>query len=81
MEAEAAREAARLAELARAVGGAEVLGPAPAPLARLRGRFRYRFLLRAKLRQQLRPALLACARQLTPGGVRVSWDVDPMSML
>ncbi len=81
VEAEAAREAARLAELARAVGGAEVLGPAPAPLARLRGRFRYRFLLRAKLRQQLRPALLACARQLTPGGVRVSWDVDPMSML
>ena len=43
-------------------GRREVLGPAPAPLARLRNRYRYRFLLRAAERAALREALLAVAR-------------------
>jgi primosomal protein N' (replication factor Y) (superfamily II helicase) len=59
----------------------EVLGPAPAPLARLSNRFRYRFLVRAAERKDLRKALLFAARAKVSHRVRVSIDVDPMSLL
>ncbi len=79
----AEQEAHRLAQLARATASpkVEVLGPASAPLARLRNRYRYRFMLRAAQRSALRPVLLALARCKTPSGVRVAIDVDPISML
>lgn len=60
-----------------------VLGPAPAPIARLRGRFRFRILLKAKDRPPLRNCLLAIdslAKKL-PRDLRVVLDVDPVSML
>ncbi|MGH7817354.1 MAG: hypothetical protein ACREOR_08190 [Candidatus Binatia bacterium] len=60
----------------------EVLGPAPAPLEKLRNRFRWQLLLKGKQSR----ALLDFARQareLVPRArtVRLHIDVDPYSML
>lgn len=81
-ENEVAHEARRLAEIAEKMDTrVEVLGPAPAPLARLRNRFRYRFMLRSESRGPLRQVLLELARAPIQRRVRLSLDVDPMSML
>ncbi len=82
---------ARVRESARAIGeaarahaeGVTILGPAPAPLARLRGRYRFRLLLRARRLEKLRACLLAFEPRLAdvPSGVRAAIDVDPVSML
>ena len=76
-------EATRLARIAAeaAEPGVDVLGPAPAPLVRLRNRWRMRFLLRARERKLMRGALLAVVRQSVDRRVRVAVDVDPVSML
>ncbi len=76
-------EAERVAALARRVAaeGLRVLGPAPAPIERLRGRYRYQLLLRAPTRAGLRPALFAIARAAVHREVRLVIDVDPVSML
>jgi primosomal protein N' (replication factor Y) len=60
----------------------EVLGPAPAPLALLRGRHRRRLLVKAPRTVNLQPLLRAwLAAVPIPGGVRVQIDVDPYSFL
>jgi primosomal protein N' (replication factor Y) len=59
----------------------EVLGPSPAPIARLRNLYRFRLLVRAKARGPLRRALLAVLGTKVERGVRVVVDVDPVSML
>jgi primosomal protein N' (replication factor Y) (superfamily II helicase) len=75
-------EAHRLALIAeRVCPDVEILGPAPAPLARLRGRFRYRFLLRSNSRKPLRTTLLELARAPIRKKVRMSLDIDPVNML
>ena len=60
----------------------EILGPAPAPIEKLRNRFRWQLLLRSK---QSAPLLKLArrARELMPRarGVRLHVDVDPNSML
>jgi primosomal protein N' (replication factor Y) len=61
--------------------GVEIIGPAPAPLARLRNRFRHRFLVRSADRALLRQALLVAARAPTDRRIRMAIDIDPMSML
>ena len=81
---EAAVEAAAraLARSAPAIGGVRVLGPAPAPLAILRGRHRRRllahspksFALSGYVREWLASAAL-------PNSVRVQVDIDPQSFL
>jgi len=81
-----ARDAAkRLAEAARrsASPAVEVLGPAPAPIVRLRNRFRYRLMLRGVERRDLRAVLVAleAVRAELPSKVRVAFDVDPVQML
>jgi primosomal protein N' (replication factor Y) len=84
VEEPVAREAAeRLAAVARklAEGSVEILGPAPAPLARLRNRFRYRFLVRSQERARLHAVLLGLARSAVDRRVRMAIDVDPVSML
>ena len=82
-EAQALAECERFAVIARAAAptGVEVLGPTPAPLARLRNRYRFRFLLRALDRKPLREALLAVARTSVHRLVRMAIDVDPVNML
>jgi len=61
----------------------EIVGPAPAPIARLRGRYRFRVMLRAETRGPLRAVLfqLAEERERVPRKARVALDVDPLSML
>jgi primosomal protein N' (replication factor Y) (superfamily II helicase) len=82
-ESHALAECERIAAIARsaAPAGVELLGPTPAPLARLRNRYRYRFVLRAVERKSLRDALLAVARSSVNRLVRMAIDVDPVNML
>jgi primosomal protein N' (replication factor Y) len=62
---------------------ATILGPAPAPLERLRGRYRWQILVKGKnpktLQALLRP--VADARERRGREVRVCVDVDPYGML
>ena len=62
--------------------GVVVLGPAPAPLAILRGRHRRRLLLKTRRDVAVQPLLREwLGRVAVPGGVRVDVDVDPVSFL
>lgn len=75
---ELARRAAPLAEI-----GAELFGPAPAPIARVRARFRVRMLIRAPRQAPLQPAIarwLAAAPK-APANLRLAVDIDPQSFL
>jgi primosomal protein N' (replication factor Y) len=73
----------RLAAVARRYAGTrvEVLGPAPAPIARLRNRYRHRIMLRAPARGALRYVLEAVLAAPIDGRLRRLVDVDPVSML
>ncbi|SEA88917.1 primosomal protein N' [Rubrimonas cliftonensis] len=78
---EAARALARAGGPLEAVG-ARLFGPAPAPVARIRGRFRVRLLVKAPRTAPLQPALRAWIAAAPPrGGVRLAVDVDPQSFL
>ena len=63
--------------------GVLVLGPSPAPLARLRNRYRFRVMVRCKERAPLRKVLLAAeaVRGTLPRAIRMSIDVDPVQLL
>ena len=82
-DAQSADEAAR--DLGRAAPRGEglvVLGPAPAPLAILRGRHRRRLLLKTRRDVAVQPLLRAWLAAVKVGrGVRVDVDVDPVSFL
>jgi primosomal protein N' (replication factor Y) len=69
-----------LAPDAKAAGMA-VLGPAPAPLVRLRGEHRVQFLLKGRNRMQMRAALRAALAQFPDLRRRVTVDVDPLNVL
>src|SRR5262245_5969484 len=86
VEREARALGARLRSRARALGLGEeaVLGPAPPPLERLRGRFRWQVLLRGAAVRPLRALARAAAAEsadLAARRVRLVIDVDPYSML
>jgi primosomal protein N' (replication factor Y) len=61
-------------------GIVEILGPAPAPLARLRGRYHYRLLLKSSDRKALRSVAAQLAAQIDEGlaPARASLDIDPL---
>ncbi len=60
--------------------GAEVFGPAPAPIARIRGRHRVRLLVKAPKGTSLQPALSAWVSQVRlKGDLRLAVDIDPQS--
>ncbi|WP_420244602.1 primosomal protein N' [Roseiterribacter gracilis] len=60
----------------------QVLGPAPAPLALLRGRHRRRLLFKARKDVHVQPLLRLWLDQVDiPNSVRVQVDVDPYSFL
>ena len=73
------------AELARRDGplqriGAQLFGPAPAPIARVRGRHRVRLLIKADKAAPIQPAIADWLAQLKPpGDLRVAVDIDPQS--
>jgi primosomal protein N' (replication factor Y) len=79
------RELARAAEREPEVASREVqlLGPAPAPIERLRGRHRMRLLLRSRSRASLRKVALAVLARIEEGvaPARAHVDIDPVSML
>ena len=82
MANDAAKEdVARMQRLAEKYGDAvRILGPAPAPLARLQGRYRVQVLLKGKERAMLRDVMRAMKRSQARD-VRQVVDVDPFSML
>jgi len=82
-DAESADFAARaLARSAPQLPGVNVLGPAPAPLAVLRGRHRRRFLVKAGREVNLQAVLHGwLSRVRVQGSVRLQVDIDPYSFL
>jgi len=72
-------------ELARRAGplrriGAELFGPAAAPVARVRGRHRVRLLIKADRSAPLQGAIADWLGQVkVPGQVRLAVDIDPQS--
>jgi len=86
--AEATERVARaFADHLRAIGakGVGILGPAPAPIERLRRRYRWQLLLRSRNAAVMRAAAAAARdavrRQARSLDVRVIVDVDPYNML
>ena len=76
-------------DAARAIGGRRpdlpdiaILGPAPAPLALLRGRYRYRLLVNARRTAQVQDVIRQWLGGFQlPNSVRVSVDIDPYSFV
>jgi primosomal protein N' (replication factor Y) (superfamily II helicase) len=76
-------------DAARAIGGSRpdvadvaIYGPAPAPMALLRGRYRYRLLLNARRSAELQAIIRDWLGNLRfPPGVRVGVDIDPYSFV
>jgi len=89
IEEKHAREACETMARAASVAGSrlasrvDVVGPAPAPLARLRNRYRYHVMVRSFDRRALRVVLgqLDPLRATLGRSVRCSIDVDPMQLL
>jgi primosomal protein N' (replication factor Y) len=82
---DASRALARGLRAARAADdGNDLLGPTPAALARLVGRWRFQILLRGRALGPYRAWLGRCSELLfqpPARGVRVSWDVDARSLM
>jgi primosomal protein N' (replication factor Y) len=71
-----------LSRAAPQLPGIAVLGPAPAPLAVLRGRHRRRFLVKAGREVRLQAVLRDwLSRVRTAGSARIQVDIDPYSFL
>ncbi len=76
-------------DAARGIGGTApnladvmILGPAPAPLSLLRGRYRYRLLINARRSTELQRVIRDWLDPLRfPPGVRVAVDIDPYSFV
>jgi primosomal protein N' (replication factor Y) len=75
--------AERLAQRLSGTADLEVLGPAPCPLAKLRGKHRFQILLKAATRGPLHQAVASLKgwKNVVANGVRLNVDVDPMDML
>ena len=77
----AAEALARAAAPLHAIG-AQVWGPAPAPIARVRGRHRVRLLVKAAKGAPLQPAIADWVGAVRlPPGIRLAIDIDPQSFL
>lgn len=76
-------------DAARAIGGTAprlddvmILGPAPAPLSLLRGRYRYRLLINARRSSEVQKVIRQWLEPFRfPQGVRVAVDIDPYSFV
>jgi primosomal protein N' (replication factor Y) len=58
-----------------------ILGPAEAPLSRLKGRTRWQMMVRAPTSRALRAVLRAALQTRLPRALRLTADVDPASTL
>jgi primosomal protein N' (replication factor Y) len=61
--------------------GLRILGPAPAPLGRLRGEYRAQLLIKGTNRRKIREVLQAALASRPDLQKRVVVDVDPLSVL
>lgn len=77
----AMRDAGGVAAALRQTSGFAVLGPAPAPLGRLRGEVRVQILLKGRDRTLMRNAVRATLQARPDVARRTTVDVDPISML
>ncbi|MBX7460644.1 primosomal protein N' [Qipengyuania sp. YG19] len=81
-ESEAREAARRIGDTRPDVPDCMILGPAPAPMSLLRGRYRYRLLMNARRSVQLQDVIRQWLGRLDhPPGVRVAVDVDPYSFV
>ncbi|MXV45063.1 primosomal protein N' [Saccharibacter sp. 17.LH.SD] len=81
-ESQAEQFARHIALKAPQQEGVQVLGPAPAPLALLRGRYRFRLLLRTRRGIAVQPLLRHWLAQAKPtNGIKVDVDIDPVSFM
>ncbi|WP_343808339.1 primosomal protein N' [Alteraurantiacibacter aestuarii] len=81
-DAEAREAANRIGATRPMLDDVQVLGPAPAPMALLRGRYRYRLLLNARRSANLQDVIRQWLSALSfPPGVRVGVDIDPYSFV
>jgi primosomal protein N' (replication factor Y) len=76
-----ATDIVRRIEPATATAKLTILGPAPAPIVRLRGEHRVQFLLKGTRRADMRRALDAALADMPSVRRRVTVDVDPLSVL
>ncbi|KRA84662.1 primosomal protein N' [Altererythrobacter sp. Root672] len=81
-EAEAREAANRIGATRPNLEDVMILGPAPAPLSMLRGRYRYRLLLNARRSAEVQQVIRDWLGALSfPQGVRVAVDIDPYSFV
>jgi primosomal protein N' (replication factor Y) len=69
---------------ANADRSARILGPAPAPLPRLKGEYRVQLLVKCRNRQQLRKIVDAALKSLKDRGVSlrsINLEIDPVSIM
>jgi primosomal protein N' (replication factor Y) len=76
-----AAELVRRLEAGTQGGSFSILGPASAPLAKLRGEHRVQFFLKGTRRAQMRQALRAVLAEMPEVRRRVTIDVDPLNVL
>src|SRR5688500_10399429 len=76
-----AAEVVRRLEAGAKAGGFTILGPAPAPLAKLRGEHRVQFFLKGARRAEMRQALRAVLAAMPEVRRRITVDVDPLNVL
>jgi primosomal protein N' (replication factor Y) len=76
-----AAELVRRLEPAAGAASFVILGPAPAPLARLRGEHRVQFFLKGARRADMRNALKTVLATMPEVRRRVTVDVDPLTVL
>ncbi len=81
-DAEARMAANRIGDTRPRLDDVMILGPAPAPLSLLRGRYRYRLLLNARRSAELQKVIRQWLALVDhPPGVRVGVDIDPYSFV
>ena len=80
----AAAEFARELRVAARDSGIRVLGPAPAPISRIRSEYRFQVLIKAQSRARAREALDVAMDRVTSAGHNprsISVEVDPMNLM
>ncbi|MCK5688719.1 primosomal protein N' [Myxococcota bacterium] len=70
-----------LMDRAKNINGVYILGPAPSPLARLKGAWRIQILIKAESRSLLRKLLAGGWKPKHNNSIKLILDVDPQSML
>lgn len=77
-------ELRRQLDLANQDRKSRVLGPAPAPLARLKGEHRFQLLIKSRSRKHLRDLADAALRSVSEGGINlrsINLEIDPVSIM